>query len=143
MDASNVATRLWVGAAPPLDRPLPTFDTLVLCAEEIQPDRLAFEGLVIRCPLPDAELSNAELTRALLASRAVADALARGDRVLVTCHMGLNRSALVAALALARLTRMSARDLILHIRLRRHPGALSNPYFQHILQQLVGSGRRH
>jgi len=142
MDCSNVATRLWVGAAPPMDRDLPTFDTLVLCAQEIQPERLAFHGLVIRAPLPDDALSNAELARALLASKAVADALVRRERVLVTCAQGLNRSAFVAALALGRLTRMSAREIIVHIRLRRHPNALFNPHFQEILRQLIGDGRK-
>jgi protein-tyrosine phosphatase len=142
MDASNVATRLWVGARPPFDCDLPRFDVLVLCAEELQPERLAFHGLVIRCPIPDATLSNAELTRALLASSAVADALSRGQRVLVTCAAGINRSALVAALALARITRMGAVELMLLMRQRRHPMALSNPYFQQVLHKLVGDGRQ-
>lgn len=142
MDASNVATRLWVGAAPPFDRDLPDLDMLVLCAQEVQPTRVAFHGLVIRAPIPDSTLTNAELTRSLLASKAVADGLVRGQRVLVTCAQGRNRSALIACLALARLTRMSAEDLIQHIRARRHPEALSNPYFRHILQTLVGEGRQ-
>jgi protein-tyrosine phosphatase len=142
MDASNVATRLWVGAAPPFDRDLPTFDTMVLCAAELQPERVAFHGLLIRCPIPDDALNQVELTRVLLASMAVANSIARGDRVLVTCAQGLNRSALVAALALHRLTRMSSRELIVHMRLRRHPNALFNPHFQEILHRLVGNGRR-
>lgn len=141
MDASRVANRLWVGAEPPTDRDLPSFDVIVLCAEEIQPERMAFHGTVIRSPIPDGTLTNAELTRALLASKAVADALIAGRRVLVTCAQGINRSALVASLALARVTRMSARDLILTMRLRRHPQALFNPHFQEILQRLVGAGR--
>lgn len=142
MDASNVATRLWVGAAPPFDRDLPDLDMLVLCAQEIQPTRVAFHGLVVRAPIPDSTLTNAELMRALLASKAVADALVRRQRVMVTCASGLNRSALVACLALARLTRLSAQDLIRLIRSRRHHEALSNPHFCGILQTLVGEGRQ-
>ena len=142
MDCNNVATRLWVGAQPPVDRTLPGFDTLALCAEEFQPSRMAFEGLVIRSPLPDGVLTAPEITRALLASRAVAEALQRGDRVLVTCHAGINRSALIASLALARITRMSARDLVVLMRTKRHPQALSNPHFVYILQSVVGEGRR-
>jgi protein-tyrosine phosphatase len=142
MDASRVANRLWVGAAPPLDRDLPSFDVVVLCAAEIQPERMAFHGTVIRAPIPDATLDNAELTRALLASKAVGDALLAGRRVLVTCAQGLNRSALVASLALGRITRMSAQDLILTMRLRRHPQALFNQHFQEILRRIVGDGRR-
>lgn len=143
MDASNVATRLWVGGQPPFDRDLPDFDVLVLCAGELQPEQVAFHGRLIRCPIPDAVLNHAELTRALLTSKAVADAMLRRQRILVTCAMGINRSALVASLAIARVTSMSAEDLVRLMRQRRHPMALSNPTFQHILQRLVGDGRRY
>src|SRR5690349_1357478 len=66
LDASNVATRLWIGGRPPFDRDLPGFDLLVLCARELQPDHVAFHGTVIRCPLRDDILDHPELTRAVL-----------------------------------------------------------------------------
>jgi protein-tyrosine phosphatase len=137
MDASNVATRLWVGSQPPFDRDLPQIDVLVLCARELQPDRVAFHGRLIRCPIPDDALDHAELARAVLAAKVVSDALLAGQRVLVTCSAGINRSALVASLALARITRMTADELIALMRLRRHPNALFNPHFRNVLQRLV------
>jgi protein-tyrosine phosphatase len=137
LDASNVATRLWVGSRPPFDRDLPGFDLLVLCAQELQPQHLAFHGKVIRCPIPDGDLDHAELTRAVLAARAVGDALVVKQRVLVTCSAGLNRSALVAGLALARVTRLMPDEIIRLMRQKRDPHALFNVHFQEILRRLV------
>ncbi len=137
LDASNVATRLWVGGKPPFDRDLPDFDLLVLCAQELQPGETAFHGRVLRCPLPDGPLDHQELARAVLSAKAVGDALLRGRRVLVTCAAGLNRSALVAALALARATKMTAAEIIGRIRQRRSSSALYNTHFQEIIRRIV------
>jgi protein-tyrosine phosphatase len=137
LDASNVATRLWVGGMPPFDRDLPDFDLLVLCAQEIQPSEVAFHGKVLRCPLPDGALNHQELARAVLSAKAVGDALLKGQRVLVTCAMGLNRSALVAALAMARATKMTAPEIVGRIRQRRSANALYNTYFQELIRRLV------
>lgn len=142
MDASNVARRLWVGSAPPFDRDLPKFDVLALCAQELQPEHVAFHGLLIRCPIPDGVLDNQQLVRVLVSARNVARALGSGRNVLVTCAQGRNRSALVASIALAHLTRMSADDLVLLMRTRRHPHALSNAHFQSLLSRIVGQGIR-
>src|SRR5271154_3045334 len=62
IDASNIAPRLWVGGAPPTLVDIPAVDLIVLCAQEIQPPMLAFHGQVLRCPMPDAELSRNQLT---------------------------------------------------------------------------------
>jgi protein-tyrosine phosphatase len=137
MDASKVAKRLWVGGKPPFDRDLPEFDVLVLCAQELQPQRLAFGRKVIRCPLPDSDLNPNQLRLAASASGAVALALADQKRVLVTCAQGRNRSAFVASLALSRVTRLQAPELIELMRTKRHPAALSNPHFQRYLTKLV------
>ena len=137
LDASNIATRLWVGGEPPFDRDLPDFDLLVLCAQEIQPERPAFHGMVFRCPIPDARLDIPQLTTAVLAGKAVGDALIAGSRVLVTCAMGLNRSAFIASLAIARTTRMTADEIIRLIRMRRSPLAMSNAYFRACLRRIV------
>ncbi len=141
LDASNVSRRLWVGSAPPFDRDLPDFGALVLCAEEIQPERLAFTGRVIRCPIPDARLSNQDLARVVMASRHVASELTSGRRVLVTCAMGVNRSALVASLALARITRMTPEQLIGLMRARRATNCLSNPHFRDVIAAIVNRAR--
>jgi protein-tyrosine phosphatase len=137
LDASNVATRLWVGSRPPFDRDLPDFDILVLCAQEIQPSQTAFHGRVLRCPIPDGDLTHAELTRAVQTAMAVGDALVAGKRALVTCSAGINRSALVAGLALARITRMASNDIVDLMRRRRHPQALFNTHFQEVIRRLV------
>jgi protein-tyrosine phosphatase len=137
LDASNVATRLWVGGKPPFDRDLPDFDLLVLCAQELQPREIAFHGRVNRCPLPDGALDHQQLTHAVLTAKDVGDALLANRRVLVTCAMGLNRSALVAALAMARATRMTAAEIIGRIRQRRHATALYNTHFQDIIRRLI------
>jgi protein-tyrosine phosphatase len=141
-DCSNIAKRLWVGAVPPFDRDLPDFDVLVLCAKELQPAQLAFHGHVIRCPVPDGQLEMHELKRVLLSGRAVAENLRSGKRVLVTCAAGLNRSALVAALALGLVTRMPVHEILVLIRSRRKPDCLYNKHFVEILERYIGNGRR-
>jgi len=140
-DATVVSPRLWIGAKPPLDKDLPGVDLLVLCAAEIQPDRLAFHGAVLRCPIPDAELDAAQLRLVMQTSVAVAKAIVGGKRVLVTCHMGLNRSALVVALALHQLTTMGSDQIVAHIRRHRSQSALSNQHFVAIIERVVGDGR--
>lgn len=140
IDASNITRRLWIGSAPPLDRDLPSFDLLVLCAREIQPERTAFHGLVVRCPLVDDVLSNAELATALRTSKAVAGALIKQRSVLVTCVAGRNRSALVVGFALSRVTMMGADEIITLIQQRR-AGALTNPHFRYLIERLVTNRR--
>ncbi len=140
IDASNIATRLWVGSLPPLDRDLPEFDMLVLCVED-QPEHVAFHGKVIRCPIPDSALSSHEAIRAATAARAVAEALSNGCRVLIVCAAGMNRSALVAALALAKLTTMSSAAIIRLVRANRHPQALCNPHFRSLIRSVARDGR--
>ena len=143
LDASNITRRLWVGARPPFDRDLPDFDVLVLCAAEIQPerDRIAFSKAVVRAPIPDAVLDRHELSSAILAARRAARALASGQRVLVTCRAGLNRSALVASLALGLVTRIGPAEVSELMRDRRSPEALGNPHFCLLIHRFVGARR--
>ncbi len=149
LDASNITPpkpgsradgprrSLWVGGAPPFDRDLPDFDVLVLCARELQPEHLAFHGYVIRCPIPDDVLTSPEIRLVMGTARLVADSLIARRHILVTCSAGMNRSALVASLALAHVTRLSADALIRIMRTRRHPSALYNPHFQGLLHRFV------
>jgi len=144
LDASNIAAKLWVGAKPSQWIDLPKVDMLVLCAAEYQPSLMAFHGDVIRCPLRDAELDSTELRRAIMAGQAVGKALARKRRVLVTCQLGRNRSALVAGLALGQISRMSGDQIVELIRARRVTGTgpvLSNASFVEILRHTIGAGR--
>jgi len=137
---SNIAgprRSLWVGGRPPFDRDLPDFDVLVLCARELQPEQVAFHGYVIRCPIPDDVLSSPEIRMVMGTARLVADSLIARRHILVTCSAGRNRSALVASLALAHVTRLSADALIRIMRARRHPDCLYNPHFRELLQRFV------
>lgn len=140
-DANAVAPRLWVGAVPPFDRNLPQVDLLVLCALELQPEHLAFQGAILRCPIPDATLDVPQIAMAMITSVSVARAVSQGQRALVTCAAGLNRSALVAGLALGQLTTMDGAAIIAHIRKHRTSKALANSHFQAIIRTMIGSGR--
>lgn len=133
LDASNIVRRLWVGGQPPFDRDLPEFDTLVLCARELQPARLSFGRQVIRVPLPDSHLTSGEAQLAIEGGKAVARALREGRRVLVTCKAGLNRSALVASISLKMLTKLPPIKIVELMRERRAPAALHNPHFVELL----------
>lgn len=137
LDASAVARRLWVGGAPPLDRDLPDFDVLFLCASEIQPPAVAFSRELVRVPLRDDVLTPYELKRAIIGGTQVAEALRRGQRVLVTCHQGRNRSALVAGLGIGLVTRMTTPQIVRLMRERRHPAALGNAHFVDVLQRAL------
>ncbi len=141
LDASNVYTRLWVGGKPPIGEDLPGFDVLVLCAQEIQPANVAFHGRVLRCPIPDGPLDTMQVSRVIGTGRIVAKEIARGQRALVTCAKGLNRSALVASFALAHITRMGANEIMQLMRSRRDAMCLCTPYFQYLLTRLVGEFR--
>ena len=141
LDASNIVRRLWIGSAPPFDRPLSGIDVLVLCAREIQPRGTKIAPAIMHVPLPDSALTEYETASAVMGGRHLARHLAAGRTALVTCAMGRNRSALVAGLALGCLTRMSADQIIDLIRAKRSVSALSNPHFVKLLQDTIGPGR--
>jgi len=107
------------------------FTLLVLCAEEIQPPVPAFLP-VLRCPLrddPTVALPEPDWQRALACGAEVANQIRRGNRALVTCQAGLNRSGLVMAIALHRLTGAGGAEAVAHIRKHRGSNALCNPQF--------------
>lgn len=125
---------LWMGAKPPAGEFIRArgFTTLVLCAAEHQPPTSEFQGLVvIHAPLDDSgpPITDAEWLVALKAAATIADHLAAGGRVHVTCQQGRNRSGLVAALALVRFKRLSGQDALEHVRASR-PGAIANASFE-------------
>jgi protein-tyrosine phosphatase len=63
----------------------------------------------------------------------VADRLRQGHTVLVHCQAGLNRSNLIAALALMRLTGCDAAAAIALLREKRSPLVLCNEAFEQYL----------
>jgi protein-tyrosine phosphatase len=84
--------------------------------------------------------SDEDLMTAWTAAEAVARDLRRGRRVLVTCAMGRNRSAFVAALALHLVTGEPGADMLALVRARRVDrtgvSALSNSAFRAYLRGL-------
>lgn len=84
-------------------------------------------------PLDDAYPTEDECRIALKAGRNVARKVQQGQRVLVTCHAGLNRSGLVTGLALINLG-MPAETAIQKIRSARGTWALSNRHFSELLR---------
>jgi hypothetical protein len=137
LDADEVAPALFVGSVPPPDVGAHGFDAVVLCAEEHQYPAHRFPGVeVLHAPLDDAPwrpMTRREVTIALAAARRVAALLAAGKRVLVTCAAGLNRSALVAGLAMRILLRVGGVAAIGAIRAARSTCALCNERFVDLL----------
>ena len=72
---------------------------------------------------------------ALEAARWVAGQVRFGNRVLITCAAGLNRSGFVSALALWLLTGKPGTQIVEHIRAHRDD-ALMNPSFASYIERL-------
>jgi protein-tyrosine phosphatase len=148
VDITPLYTRLLLGSAPASGPRLAQLgvQVLVLCAEEYQPRSKDFPGvIVLHAPMSDdANPDNFDV--ALQAAERVKREWSRGRTVLITCLMGRNRSALVAALALVLMTSLPARDVVDHIRsLRKDPvgvRALSNPHFIAFLNQIDRTQRQ-
>lgn len=133
---------LYVGSAPPPGTYSDRFDVIVLTAEEYQPMRSMFPDVrVRRFPFDDAQRPALhDLAMAWTAAQSVAGDLIRQRRVLVTCAMGRNRSALVAALAVHLVTGDSGADALRLVREKRVDDvgvrALSNQSFQRFLRSI-------
>lgn len=140
--ASRILDGLWVGAAPPPGGYSDRFDVIVFTADEYQPPASMFPGIRVRhFPFDDSgRPTDRDLETAWAAAEAVARDLRRGQRVLVTCRMGRNRSALVAALALYLITEAPGADILALVRDRRTDAvgvqALANRTFQAYLRAL-------
>jgi protein-tyrosine phosphatase len=133
-ESSEIVPGLRVGSAP---APRPRTGTIILCAQEYQPLANWFPGAaVLHAPFDDDSsrpMTTKEVTTAVQAGQAVARQLRAGGKVLVTCFAGLNRSALVAGLALIEWRRLSPNAVIMLIRAARGPNALSNVRFIELL----------
>lgn len=140
VDAHLVAPRLYVGSRPRPGR-YRWFNTVVLCAKEYQPPSYAYPGMtVIRIPLVDDPwhpLSDVDQALVVANAKTVARYLNAGACVLSTCWMGLNRSALVAAIAMQLAFDMPAEEAIQQIRETRSPDALSNPQFEKFVRRFA------
>jgi Dual specificity phosphatase, catalytic domain len=133
-DFNRIAPKLYMGCAPPPGNWWQgKFGVIVFCAKEYQPSDEGFPR-VIRCPIDDANINGRDAMKAVQAAREVCKALHAGQRVLVTCMQGRNRSGLVTALALI-MNGVSAQSAIQMIQSAR-PNALTNPSFVWWLNRL-------
>lgn len=136
IDAHEVHERLWIGSVPPRGRALArlAFTHVVLCADDYQFPSSDFDGVtVVHCPYEDSDTVMTGATMALVfaAARAVTEAHRAGGTVLVTCAAGINRSALVTALAM-RMLGVQAWAAVERIRASRFTHCLSNTCFRRI-----------
>lgn len=132
---SRIAPKLWQGPCPPsFQRVIEDgFSLVVFCADEIQPTVLPPRQLqVLYAPMDDnaaRPINDEEWALAVRAARLVATASHAGERCLVTCAAGLNRSGLVSALALHYRFGVPGRDAIALVRRGPGPAALHNASF--------------
>jgi len=101
----------------------PRFDVVVTLYADAQPAPWGVEEL--RFGFPDADLTPEFAARAISLARHAHRRWRDGERVLVRCQAGVNRSGLVTALVLM-LEGMDAHGAIALIRERRAPAVLSN-----------------
>lgn len=106
---------------------------VALLADDWQPDVPG--AVVLRAPFRDvgsAPPTEAEeiLRTAREAAAWVAARAASGRRVLSSCRSGLNRSGLVTALAVMRLSGLPPAEAVALVRERRSPHALNNAMFE-------------
>jgi protein-tyrosine phosphatase len=139
MTIAGVRRSLFIGSAPDAGAAKPLklagFGSLVLCADEYQPASSEFPGLaVIHAPLDDSGPPISQIEERIAGSAAgiVAQLINRGDRVVVTCWQGRNRSGLVCALALMILEGLTPQAAIDAVRAAR-PDALTNDSFRAFL----------
>lgn len=143
IDADEVYPGLWQGSRPPEGPVLmgQGFAAVVLCAKEWQPQAKFFPGTeVIHAPNDDdfsRMPTREELQLAVTAARRVAQLLSAGQKVLVTCMQGRNRSGLVSALATHILTGKDGETCINYVQANR-ARSLQNPGFQKALLALRG-----
>ncbi len=130
MSTEILRGRLWLGGKKDLARAR-NYDLIVIAAYEVEPHLAEGGGRIITIPLDDDEhIPEQEVDTV---GRAVARAVRKEQKVLVTCQMGLNRSALVTAVACHYLG-FPMDETIWMLRRMRGRQVLSNPYFVRFLR---------
>lgn len=139
MDAVEIMPGLWLGSFPTSgDLAQLGFSVLAVVAKEhATPELYArFPGVrVLMVPLEDRTLDETTIRQAISIARAVHGLWKAGHRILVACHMGINRSALVMAMVLHLARRISGAEAVQAIR-RARPGTFSNPSFLEYLLRI-------
>jgi len=129
---TKVHKNLFIGSKRALTAPDADFDVYISAAEEIKPPRSIMDAFdAYHIPLKDKpwefEQHPEELQRLVITAHDIAVLVKHGNRVLIFCHMGMNRSGLMAALTLMNLG-YTAKQAVAAIR-KRHGCALSNSSF--------------
>lgn len=108
------------------------FKSLVLAAKEHQA-RSKYVDIHVTCVPGEDDLNPRKLERCKQAwldtGRAVADRVLAGEKVLVTCMAGQNRSGFITTVALHHLTGWSGEKCVRHVQQRRDY-ALCNTLFE-------------
>lgn len=136
-DFDPIIENLYQGAAPPFGEAVAKlgFDTLVLCAKELQRDDLYPGVEVVLAPGDDDQRVNRmmrDLPNWQRAAQIVVERVAAGKKVLVTCMAGLNRSGMVTALALHQITGWSGKDIVEHIQASRDMALCNDTFADYI-----------
>lgn len=116
------------------------FDVLVLAADENQDLNGEYEDIeVIAAPGEDIRGWPVDPEHTKIwedASHIVADRVRAGKRVLITCMAGLNRSGMVTALTMHKLTGWDAEKIIWWIQGRRSAALFNKDFQRHLLETL-------
>lgn len=128
LDAHEIVPGLWQGSLPPFGSAVRKggFDLLVLCAREHQLPSVYFHDVEV-CGAPNDDavaygpFTREKLKVALQGARRVVKAVKAGQRALVTCAAGMNRSGLVSALTLHLLYGWPGERCIQQVRKGRPP----------------------
>ncbi len=143
-DGIDVTDRISVGTIPRSPRQLPDFCAIAFCAGDLSPPSQLYGHLaIIRCVIPlehGVRISLDSARQALDAAYHVISAARRG-RVAIVCNTGLERSALVAALAVMRQQEISGMKALGIVR-KAIPNALKNPAYADWLSDAEPSLRR-
>jgi len=148
-DADEIVPGLWVGAWPRINtlaalKLTHAIEVVVFMARDAQPSPEHHQaGLeVVMAPIDDCRyMSQADERTTLMAATYVAACLIKQRPVLVTCAAGINRSAMVAALALRGALGYAPSHAIDVVRLKRHPQTsgipvLSNDTFVKFIREV-------
>lgn len=135
-DRHEVVPGLWQGGRPTDSDDCRGFDLVVLCAIEDNKRPPRYRGRTLHAEMHDGSFTPGEeassVVAGIVASRIVAQAVKDGQRVLVTCAAGLNRSGLVSALSLLRMGH-SPSEAVMLVRHARGQWALSNKTFERVV----------
>ncbi len=142
IDATCITSGLWMGSKPSPEinyRDL-GFHYLVFCASEYHPRPSHFEDVkVSRLDLEDgpATVVPSEIRRIRHTTKRIIAGIRSGEKALITCLDGMNRSGLVTAMILNILQGISGRQAVHHIQSRRFLDGKTpfwnNPSFENYL----------